>query len=79
MGLLKCAQLYTDDLPIGCITGIPWVLISITVTITVNTVPSTVTGKNPYQSYTVLYGNRTTVQCYMETILLYGVALELRY
>ena len=59
--------------------GIPWVLISMTITITVNTVPSTVTGKNLYQSYMVLYGNCTTVQCYMETVLLYGVALELQY
>ena len=55
---------------IGCIIGILWVLISITVTITTNTIPSTVTGKNLYQSYTVLYGNHTTVRCCIRTVVL---------
>jgi len=38
---------------LGFITGIPWVPTSVTVTITTHTVPSTVTVKKPYRTYTV--------------------------
>ena len=38
---------------LGFIMGILWVPTSITITITVHTVPSTVTVKKPYRTYTV--------------------------
>ena len=60
---------------LGFTTGIPWVRLSITVPIPVNTVPVKGTGINPLKTYTVLEYHRSNIK---PVYYIYGFAFYLR-